>query len=206
MRYRMSFTPRRLALSSLLCVVAACSDNGGAINENEVITTITLAFAPSGGGPSVTATFNDPDGDGGQPPTVDPISLASGTSYAMTVRFQNQLESPPGEITDEVRDEADDHQVFFTGSAINGPATSAPTAPLTHSYADTDAGGLPVGLANTIVAATGAGQLILTLRHMPPVNGVAAKVAGLAAQVKTAGLAALPGATDAQVTFTVTVR
>lgn len=204
MRPRAFLTASRLVPAVIL--VAACGDSGGgAVNENEVITTVALAFAPAGGGAPVTAAFEDPDGDGGQPPTVDPITLASGKTYALTVRFQNKLETPIGEITDEVRDEADQHQVFFTGSAINGPATSAPAAPLTHSYTDVDAGGLPIGLANTIVAATGAGQLIVTLRHMPPVNGKPAKVAGLAAQVKASGLSALPGDTDAQVTFNVTV-
>jgi len=194
-------------LVSSTLLFAACSDDedGGAVNENEVITTVSLTFAPAGGGSSITAAFDDPDGDGGAAPTVDPIALTAGTTYAVTVRFLNKLETPPGEITDEVRDESDQHQVFFTGTAVNGPATNAPTAPLTHSYADTDAADLPIGLSNTIVAAAGTGSLIVTLRHMPPVNGTAAKVAGLAGRVKTGGIEALPGDTDAQVTFAVTV-
>jgi hypothetical protein len=195
-----------LGLATSLLFVTACGGDGETTNENEVITTVTLDFAPNGGGATVSAAFNDPDGDGGTAPTVDPIVLATGKTYAMTVRFQNKLETPPDEITDEVRDESDQHQVFVTGSAINGPATTTTTAPLTHSYADTDANGLPIGLSNTIVAAAGTGQLIVTLRHIPPVNDVAAKVAGLAEQIKTGGLAALPGDTDAQVTFSVTVQ
>ncbi len=192
-------------LVGCLIAVAACGDDGGVVNENEVITTVRLELTPSTGGAPVIAAFNDPDGDGGASPTVDPIVLASGTTYAMTVRFINGLETPPGEITDEVRDESDQHQVFFTGTAINGPATSTPGAPLTHSYTDTDASGLPVGLANTIVAATGAGTVIVTLRHIPPVNDVAAKVAGLAMQAASNGIAALPGDTDVQVTFMATI-
>jgi hypothetical protein len=190
-----------------LAAIAACGgDDGGVVNENEVITTVLLELTPGDGGAAVTAAFNDPDGDGGAVPTIEPLVLASGKTYAMTVRFQNRLETPPDEITDEVRDESDQHQVFFTGSAINGPATATPGAPLTHSYADTDANGLPIGLASTIVAAAGTGTLVVTLRHIPPVNDVAAKVAGLAMQVQTGGVAALPGDTDAQVTFMATAQ
>jgi hypothetical protein len=38
------------------------------------------------------------------------------------------------------------------------------------------------------------------------VNNVAVKTAGLAAQVKASGLTALPGSSDASVTFMVTVQ
>ncbi|MBC7977209.1 MAG: hypothetical protein H7138_19715 [Myxococcales bacterium] len=195
---------RLVGLVSLVVTAACGGDDGGIVNENEVITTVRLELTPSGGGAVVTAVFNDPDGDGGAPPTIDPLVLTSGTTYAMTVRFQNGLETPPGEITDEVRDESDQHQVFFTGTAINGPATATPGAPLTHSYADTDANGLPIGLANTLVATAGTGTVIVTLRHLPPTNDVAAKVASLAMQAASSGIAALPGDTDAQVTFMAT--
>jgi len=201
-----AYLASRCLVPSLL-VFAACSDDkpsGG--NENEVITTVALAFAPSGGGATVSAAFNDPDGDGGTAPTIDPIALAAGKTYTLTVQFQNKLETPPEEITDEVRDESDAHQLFFTGTAVNGPATSTTNAPLTQVYADTDAKGLPVGLSNTITTTAGTGQLTVTLRHMPPVNGAAAKVADLAGKVKAGGLQALPGDTDAQVTFAVTVQ
>jgi hypothetical protein len=93
----------------------------------------------------------------------------------------------------------------LTGTAVNGPATSNTTGPLTHTYADQDAGGLPLGLSNTIVAARGTGTMTLTLRHMPPVNGVAVKTATVAADVKRAGFTAIGGENDAQVDFAVTV-
>jgi hypothetical protein len=206
MRIHTSLVPRYF-LCCLAALAACGGDDGGTTNENEVITTVILDLTPAGGGAAVSATFNDPDGDGGAAPTVDPLVLANGTTYTMTVRFQNRLETPPDEITDEVRDEADQHQVFFTGTAINGPATATTAAPLTQSYADMDDNGLPIGLSNTIVAATGTGTgtVIVTLRHLPPVNDTAVKIAGLAMQIRTDGIAALPGDTDAQVTFMATV-
>jgi hypothetical protein len=186
--------------------ITACGDDGGGGEDNEVITTVTLSFAPMGGGAAVAAAFDDADGPGGNAPTVDAIALANGTTYTLTVRFQNKLEDPPEEITDEVNDEADEHFLFFTGTAVNGPASNQPTAPLTHTYTDMDRNGIPIGLSSRIVAATGTGTLTVTLRHLPPVNGTAVKSADLPAQVKDRGFGSLPGSTDVSVNFMTTVQ
>jgi len=204
---RISSNLVRLSLLGVLAVsVAACGDDGGTENPEEVITTVTLTFTPMGGGTTVTASVDDPDGPGGNAPTIDPVNLANGKTYATTVRFLNKLETPPEEITTEVMDESDVHQVFFTGTGVKGPATSNTTGPLTHTYGDMDANGFPLGLTNTIVAATGTGPLTITLRHMPPVNDTPVKTGTLADTVKTGGIAALPGDTDVNVTFTATVQ
>ncbi len=205
MRIRSTLCSRSFSLV-LLALIGCSDDDTGHGNEAEVITTVTLTFTPAGGGASLTATFDDPDGDGGDAPTMTPIDLIDGTTYTMLVRFENRLETPPEEITDEVRDEGDEHQLFFTGSAVQGPATSNTTAALTHAYDDTDSGGLPIGLSNTIVAAAGTGQMTVTLRHLPPVNDTPVKTADLAARARTGGLDSIPGDTDAQVTFAVTVE
>ena len=201
---RLSTYRRSLVLLGSVALTAGC-DHGHGHDPNELINQVRLDFAPTGGGATVTAVFDDPDGDGGAPPTVDPIALASGTSYALTVRFLNTLGTTPEEITDEVRDEGDEHQVFFTGTAVNGPASDQPGAPLTHAYTDQDAGGLPLGLTSSIAATTGTGELTVTLRHLPAVNGVATKTTNLATQARTGGVASLPGSSDANVTFQVTV-
>lgn len=203
----MRIAPSILSTLALLGpgLLVACDDGGGGGNEEEVITTVTLTFTPAGGGAAVVAEFDDPDGDGGNPPTTDPVDLAAGTTYTLTVGFQNRLETPPEEITDEVRDEGVEHQVFFTGTAVNGPATSNPAAPLTHSYGDQDAAGNPLGLTSTIAATAGTGTLTVTLRHMPPVNGVAVKTATTAAELKAGGFTAIGGENDAQVDFAVAV-
>jgi hypothetical protein len=196
-----------LALSMLL---AACGgdddDTGGDGNENEVITTVTLEFSPEGGGEAIAFEWNDPDGDGGSAPIIDPIALADGTTYTLAVGFENRLEDPPEIITEEVSDESDQHQIFFTGSAVNGPASDQPDAPLAQSYTDEDANGFPIGLESTIVAAAGTGDLTVTLRHLPPVNGTAVKTDSLADDVKASGFGELPGTTDALVTLPVTVE
>jgi hypothetical protein len=193
-----------LVLSSLL---AACGDDGSSCTNcaPEVITTVILTLTPTGG-TAIVAEFDDPDGDGGDPPMIDSIGLMAGTTYAVTVGFQNRLETPAEEITDEVRDEGADHQVFFTGTAVNGPASDHPNAAITHTYGDTDDNSLPIGLINTfVVAAAPAGDLMVTLRHMPPLNDQPVKTAESAGAVKTGGFAGIGGETDAQVTFPVAV-
>lgn len=187
--------------------LAACGgDDDSPSNPEEVITTVTLDFAPEGGGAAVAAEWDDPDGNGGAGPTIDPIDLADGTTYTLTVGFENRLEDPAEIITEEIVDESDQHQIFFTGTAVDGPASNEDGAPLTQTYADEDANGLPIGLENSIVAAAGTGELTVTLRHLPPVNDVAVKTAELAQEVLDTGFGSLAGSTDAQVNFTVTVE
>ncbi len=187
----------------VLALVAACGDPGGGEDANELITRVELTFTPAGGGTAQTFRFDDDDGDGGFPGMSDPITLTAGM-YELAVAFQNALEDPPEDITLEVRDEAIEHQVFFTGSSVIGPATANTVGPLTHSYADTDDNGLPIGLTSTIVASTGSGDLIVTLRHMPP-EEPPEKSADSAANVATGGFSAIGGSSDAQVTFSVAV-
>ncbi|MBX3157931.1 MAG: hypothetical protein KF773_18325 [Deltaproteobacteria bacterium] len=197
-----STTTTTLIAALLVPCFAACGDDGGGATTNELITTVILTFTPDGGGTPIVAEFDDPDGDGGLPPTVDPVNLPPG-DYALAVRFQNRLETPPEEITDEVRDESDQHLILFTGSAVVGPATTNTTGPLTQAYADTDAKGLPIGLANTVTAGLGTGMLVVTLRHMPP-EQPPQKGADTLALVKASGIDAIGGSTDASVTFAVT--
>lgn len=181
--------------------LAACGDPGedhdGEGNDQEVITTVRLTFTPDGG-EAFTASFADPENDGS--PTIDPITLTEGVSYGLSVAFLNELESPAEDITEEVADEADQHQVFFTGDALTGALVS-------HVYDDEDGGGLPIGLSNTLSAdAAGSGDLVVTLRHLPPESGSAVKVAGLAETVASEGFSAIGGDNDAQVTFEITVE
>ncbi len=177
--------------------LAACGLPDASLNDQEVITTVILDFD------GTRFEFDDVDGDGGEPPTIDPVVIAPG-SYTLTVHFENRLEDPAEDITDEVNDESADHLVLFTGSAVASPATTNTGAPLTQAYADTDSNGLPVGLASSVTATPGEGLLTVTLRHMPP-ELPPQKSADTTAEVRDNGIDSIGGSTDAQVVFMVTV-
>ncbi len=188
-----------------LCGACGHSDEGDFQgNEGEVISRVELSFTPQAGGAAIIALFDDPDGDGGDAPTIDEIQLGPG-NYSLAVRFENGLESPAEDITIEVSDESTEHQVFLTGSAVDGPATDNSGAPLQHLYDDLDANGLPVGLLNSIVAVSGQGQLIVTLRHLPPIGDRMVKSSELNGDVAMSGFSGIGGTTDVQVQFVVTV-
>lgn len=210
---------QRSSLLGLVGVLAlgGCADDGGDHdhNESEVITTVRLTFTPEGGGTAVVAAFSDPDGDGGMSGSSDPIMLVSGTTYALAVELLDELQDPAVDITAEVAEESEEHQIFVLGNAVEGPATPASasaSAVLEHAYADveSDYGGtvgddLPVGLANEIVArAAGSGRLTVMLRHLPALNDQPQKVAGLAERLASGE--ALPGDVDSEVEFEVTVQ
>jgi len=195
----------RISLIGAILLASACGEDASdAGNENEVLTTVTLTFTPTAGGAPVVALFNDADGDLGNPPVIDPVRLAPGM-YNLGLKFENRLEMPAEDITLEILDEANDHQVFFTGSAVNSPASVQASAPLTQVYSDTDANRLVLGLTNGITAVAGTGTLTVTLRHMPPVNGMPVKTAAAADTVRTSGFAGLGGSTDVSIDFAVTV-
>ncbi len=186
----------------LAALLTACEGDTEGGEEAEVITTVTLAFMPQGGGADLVFEAADPDNTGTF--DIDSIELSDAEDYDLAVSFFNDLEDE--DITEEIEEEDDEHQVFFTGSAVAGPASDSMMAVVTHAYADQDDGGLPIGLDNTITTdAEGPGDFIVTLRHLPPENDVAVKVAGLEDIVLADGFGGLAGENDVQITFPLTV-
>lgn len=160
------------------------------------------------------AQFRDADGDGGESPEINGVTLVDGTTYTMDVEFLNELETPPEDITPEIFTERDEHQTFTVGDIVEGPATSVTSGALIrHDYADQDTFGIPIGLTNTIEAlTTGSGTFSFGLRHMPLINGEPQKRAGLAAEVADGGgfssitsATTLPGSWDVVVDLPLTV-
>jgi len=175
-----------------IAFLSACNNDDGTaqpVNEEEVITTVTATFTPQGGGSAITLTSRDLDGDGPDAPVVTASgNFTAGAAYNGTVTFLNEMGSPAENITEEVAEEGEDHQIFFQQSGLG-----------TFTYTDTDADGKPVGLAFTYTAANApaTGTLTVTLRHLP--NKEAANVS--AGNITNAG-----GATDAEVTYNVTIQ
>lgn len=155
--------------TSILAFIAAltissCSDDDGnaplPVNEEEIITTVSVTLTPQGGGTNVILISRDLDGDGPNDAVVEVSgSLTENTSYNGVVKFLNETETPPEDITIEVAEEAEEHQVFYVSSgSLNA----------TFEYLDFDANGNPLGtLFRVDTGAASTGTLSVVLRHEP---------------------------------------
>jgi hypothetical protein len=148
-----------MALTGLFFV--SCSnddDDPEPVNEEEVITTMTITLTPQGGGDVVTLQSRDLDGDGPNPPVVTVSGpLLASTNYNGAIELLNETETPAEDITEEVEEEADEHQFFFT---VGGTLSASTT------YGNFDGNGDPLGTEFTLQAGDASvGSFAVTLRH-----------------------------------------
>lgn len=175
----------RLMLVSAFCVLlfTACTvSDPHEHDEGELITSLRLVLTPTTGGSSDTVWFRDPDGPGGSAPTDhDTLRLVAGRTYAVSLSFLDESSAQHVvDMTEEIRDEAADHQVFYTVAGTG----------LAIAYADADENGLPVGLEAVFTTTAGSpGAVTVTLKHQP----------GLKSENSTIST----GETDVSVTFVV---
>jgi hypothetical protein len=151
-------------------------------NEEEVITTCKITFTDASGvQPEVTYQFQDPDGDGGNPPAVfDTIRLASMTTYHTQIILLDESSMPIDTISNEVLEEADEHLFCF----------EVQTADVTIVRTDSD-GTYEIGLQSTWTTGNNSeGFVNVSLKHQPGVkDGTCA-----------------PGDTDIEILFPVVVE
>ncbi|RFP63688.1 hypothetical protein D0N36_18215 [Hymenobacter lapidiphilus] len=150
--------------------------------DNEQITTVTYTLTPVGGGTPVVVSYRDLDGDGGTAPTIGTLSLAANTTYVGALRLLDETKNPVVVTSDEVKEESDEHLLFFEPTPANL---------MTVTRTDKDKNNLELGLETRLVTTAAAtGTLKITLRHQPGAkNGTFA-----------------PGTTDVEVVFPTTVR
>lgn len=132
-------------------------------NPPEVITSLHLTFVDSSNISSVqTFKFRDPDGDGGNPPVQrDTIKISANKTYSVSVSFFDETKNPIANITNEINNEKNDHQLFFNFSGVN----------VQSFYLDKDGNNLPIGLMNLWrVKATSNGTVKVVLKHQPGIK------------------------------------
>ena len=172
-----------LGLGLLLGIttLAGCTDNEAPEieNEEEIITDVTLTFAPDGGGPAIVASAEDPDGEGPEElAIVSDIVLAANTSYTLTLNLENSIGGES--IAEEVEEEADEHMFFFgwtaglftdpTGDGNIGANNRADPV----NYEDVDDNGEPLGLETTWTTGEATmGTFRVILKHQPDIKSVA---------------------------------
>lgn len=134
--------------------------------EEELITTLAITLTPSSGEAPVTFRFRDLDGEGGNAPVVDGVTVYAGTNYDGSVQVLNETESPPENITEEVEEEAEAHQFLY--QTLGGfSAASVTYADKESDYVTNSGADHPVGLAFTLSVPDNAqnGQLRIILSH-----------------------------------------
>src|SRR5690606_13005404 len=141
----------------------SCSDdddNPEVVNEEEVITDVAVTITGDTG-TSKTYTYTDPQyrPEG----YVDPkIELASGKTYTAEMNFYNNSNpDDPEVITEEIREEKDDHflQFAFEGANVTVARVDDDTI---------DSNGIKIGLrTNWTAGAASEGSVTVTLIHQP---------------------------------------
>lgn len=163
-----------LPLFSSIALLTSCDDDitPPPQNEPEVITKATLSF--NDGTNTIVATYLDADGDGPGNPVFTPatIELVKNTTYNLTIAFSNTLTDPEEDITAEVEEEGEEHQIFysFTGGVFTNSSTN---------YSDTDDNGNPIGIKSswtTGATANTTGNLTVTLKHQPDIKSATTTV------------------------------
>ena len=166
-------------------------------HDHEFMTTVILTYTDDA---DQEFSFRWSDMGGTEDVEIDDIVLSANTVYQLDLSFLNELEEEPEDITPEIKSEATEHQVFFTGAAITEDF-------LLHSYSDNDENDLPLGLSNSMESTdAGNSELTVTLRHMPLEDGNTIKVAGLEDVALNEGFGNIGGANDVSVTFPVIVE
>lgn len=138
-------------------------------HDHDYATTVQLILTntanPASG--QVIATWKDPDGPGGNPPTqIDTLILQAGATYTGQIKLMNESKNPIVDITNEINNDAAAHQFFYT---IN------PVGLATITIIDKDKNQMPVGLLFTAGTSTntGNGMMNIVLSHFDqtPKNG-----------------------------------
>ena len=173
-----------------LFTITSCKDSDP-IDEPppEVITTLRYRLTNTTTGSEIQFTFADPDGDGGDAPIISTDILEANSIYTGTLEVLNESVTPIENITEEIQEEDEEHQFFFTVSSA---------ANATITYDDMDPMGDPIGLASTLTTGDASdGTLMITLRHEP--NKSADGVAD--GDIANAG-----GETDIEVIFDISIQ
>lgn len=157
-------------------------------NEEELITTLIYRLTPENGGNAVEFKFQDLDGEGGISPVVSAAVLMANSVYNGELILINESVTPAESISEEVLEEAEEHQFFYNYNSNN----------LSISYNDKDANMNPVGLKTKLTTKSpSSSTLKITLKHQPNKNAMGVSDG----QIQNAG-----GETDIEVEFNVKIQ
>jgi hypothetical protein len=149
-----------LSVSAISCKKASMANNE---SEHQAINRIEMIFK-QGGSTVSTIVAEDPDGDGGNPPSrIDNINLDINKTYDVEVKFFNISNGVTKDITPTILQQAKQHEVYFILSGLN----------FSIEKKDKDENGFPLGLISQWKTGSvgGQGSVLLKLMHKPIIKG-----------------------------------
>lgn len=151
-------------------------------NEEELITTVKLMFTDSATSLVSTFTFEDADGDGGNPGVFSGtnqsdsvVMLSANKTYSLEILFLDVTKNPVDTISNEVLEEGAEHLVFFNMTNLTGNPykITLPGPGLQITYLDLDDGTPQRGIGLSTLVRTGANSgtmnhpFTVSLKHQP---------------------------------------
>lgn len=190
-----------LAFTTIIGCKKEDDDVPEAENEEEVITDVKLIFTNTADASDIVeALAQDPDGAGVQELEIlDEINLEINKTYILTLEIMNNLDSPGEDIGEEIAEEDEEHQIFysFSTNAFSDPLgdgnIDVASDPL--NYNDLDALGNPVGLSTNWTTSSSQltdGNFTIRLQHQP--------------DIKSSTSGATEGDTDFELTFVLNIQ
>ena len=155
-------------------IIFSCSSDDTTpdpVNEDEVITTVTVTLISADGSETVTLQSRDLDGDEGPnlPVVTDPVNLTAGTPYFGSIELLNETEDPAKDVTEEILQEDLDHQFFYeVESDLEIVASYLTDVDPTEYPGAMDSEGDPLGQEFSLVTnGPSSGELQFVLLHLP---------------------------------------
>jgi len=154
---------------------------------NEFLTTVKLQLVNTTTNDTVVAIWKDltPEDTNPADTSLAVLILKKNSTYQATIYLLDETKAPIEDITEEIKERANYHQLFYFPSSSLGANLA-----LNVTDTDTNSPPLPLGVtSNFITSNVASGKLNVVLRHQPNVkNGTFA-----------------PGSTDVDVNFQVNI-
>lgn len=152
-----------VSMAAILALsLTSCRHDDDHDHEGELITTVHLHLTSPTGAVTM-ATWKDISPDDAAGRTIDTLYLDDATVYTGRVEFRDESRSPAGDITAEIRKEADEHLVIYRQEPALNPAW------FTVLRTDKDSRNRELGLQYNLEtrSTTGITGLRVILRHQP---------------------------------------
>ncbi|MFY8127272.1 MAG: hypothetical protein ACOVMM_02765 [Chitinophagaceae bacterium] len=152
-----------LIILTTIVIFTSCKKVDEAQNNSDhsAITTLIITFKQAGVTKYI-ATFDDPDGIGGNNPVkFDTIKLNQNQTYQADVVLQNKTSGTTKDMTAEIRTAGREHELFYTPNSVNVNITKT----------DVDILGHPLGLNSnwqtSTATTTNTATIKIQLKHKP---------------------------------------